>query len=534
MRTSWVLVTIAVGIVGSGPCLAVDHSAAVVAAGIHCVRAAIRYHGGEILYDSTRDLSITGTVDGKPPDAAAVARLTAMAERVQAVITRLADCSALRDPSDWPWVLFSGGKLEGNAFCYVAGAIGVSAGIVTETAGDDGYLAFCLAHEMSHYINGDQGKDPEGPLNEDEVLAQLRAATPQPRPRDEVLNSERMADMGAISLMHQAGYDPMAALRLTDDKLRELGALACAPVAGVPFAGAPLAIGILAIGELVDDHGFLVQRRIWLAEGVRLALDHPQTGEAKPWERQGTRVGEEIAGPDGGTYVWVPPGEFMMGSENGDDDEKPVHRVRITKGYWLSKCEVTNAQYLRFVEATGHRAPNQSVYRDPPVWRNGSYPSEMAEHPVVCVSWEDAKAYCDYYGLRLPTEAEWEYSARGPKASVYPWGNEWDKTKCCHYENRGPKGRTFPVGSFPAGASWCGALGLAGNVEEWCWDWYGAGYYSASPGSDPEGSQGGRFRAYRGGCWGSSSNRCRAALRGGQAPEVGTPGSGFRPAVLLR
>ena len=115
-----------------------------------------------------------------------------------------------------------------------------------------------------------------------------------------------------------------------------------------------------------------------------IAATTPPTGELA--------AGTERIGPNGGVMVWVPPGEFMMGSENGEEDEKPVHRVRITKGFWLGKCEVTVGQYLRFARATSRGFDW--------VWNGGD------PHPVTWVTWKDARAYCDYYGLSLPTEAE--------------------------------------------------------------------------------------------------------------------------------
>ncbi|HEY3398802.1 MAG TPA: formylglycine-generating enzyme family protein [Armatimonadota bacterium] len=222
--------------------------------------------------------------------------------------------------------------------------------------------------------------------------------------------------------------------------------------------------------------------------------------EAKAWEQAGTQVGQEIIGPDGGTMVWVPPGEFVMGSEDGYDDEKPAHQVRISRGFWLGKYTVTNAQYQRYCREVGVGFLEDSSWGD--------------NHPVFNVNWTEAKAYCEHYGLSLPTEAQWEYAARGPAGLEYPWGDEWDARKCCNLAHRGPQGSTWPVGSFPAGASWCGALDMAGNVFQWCRDWYAADdYYAHSPNTDPPGPDTGTARLLRGGSWHCNADYCRSASR---------------------
>jgi formylglycine-generating enzyme required for sulfatase activity len=163
------------------------------------------------------------------------------------------------------------------------------------------------------------------------------------------------------------------------------------------------------------------------------------------------RAGQKITGPDGGQMVWVPAGEFMMGT--------PPHRARITKGFWLGKCEVTTAQWERYLQET-----------DAHGWSDGGEPTPGPDYPAWEISWDDATAYCKHYGLSLPTEAQWEYAAAGPASRRYPWGDEWEHHKCCNAANLGPSDRTWPVGSFPQGASWCRALDLAGNVAEWCQD----------------------------------------------------------------
>jgi formylglycine-generating enzyme required for sulfatase activity len=243
-----------------------------------------------------------------------------------------------------------------------------------------------------------------------------------------------------------------------------------------------------------------VSRRLVVAFSVLLVIAASLSfaQDAKPWEKPGAKVGDEIIGPDGGEMVWVPAGQFLMGSLEGQGDkhEHPAHPVRITKGFWLGKCTVTNAQYRQYCQETGVEFPKDSDKGD--------------NRPIACVGWDDAAAYCQHYGLHLPTEAQWEYAARGPECRTYPWGNEWDPRKCCNGANKGPDGSTFAVGSFLEGASWCGALDMAGNVCQWCNDWYSEAYYANSPDADPPGPGAGdslpddvgQCRVLRGGSWG--------------------------------
>jgi formylglycine-generating enzyme required for sulfatase activity len=226
------------------------------------------------------------------------------------------------------------------------------------------------------------------------------------------------------------------------------------------------------------------------------------------------RRGDTMTGPDGGVLVWTLPGSFDMGSDDGYDEEKPVHHVTITKGFWLGQCQVTNAQYRRFCDESGRTFPAESDQPD--------------NHPVVHVSWEDAQAYCQYYGLRLLTEAEWEWAARGERASVYPWGDEWDVAQCCNRHNQGAGGRTFEVGHFPDGASWCRALDMAGNVMEWCSDWYAR--YPVGSARDPLGPIDGTYRVLRGGSWNQDATKLsfRCARRFSIDPTTRFADIGFR------
>ena len=233
-------------------------------------------------------------------------------------------------------------------------------------------------------------------------------------------------------------------------------------------------------------------------------------------------LGDEKLGPDGQTLVWVPGGSFMMGCDEFYGTEQPVHRVTLD-GFWLGKCEITNAQYATFLNVVqpGSIAPwldlgggacqierIGGVYQPIAVW---------AQYPVVAVSWEGARVYCEHYGYSLPTEAQWEYGAAGPDAHKYPWGTEWDGSKLCYWDNTGPYGEAFPVGSLPAGASWCGARDMAGNVWEWCSDWYSGTYYATSPEQNPTGPAEGTYKILRGGSWYFSAvddHRCQMRYMG--------------------
>lgn len=214
---------------------------------------------------------------------------------------------------------------------------------------------------------------------------------------------------------------------------------------------------------------------------------------------------------DGQTLIAVPGGTFTMGSDVYPS-ERPPHRVTVSD-FSIGKCEVTNAQYRAFCNATGRKFPPSAQGDD---------------HPVVALSWSDAQAYCSYYGYTLPTEAQWEYAARGTAGSKWPWGEQMEE-KCCNYYNKGPGGWTFPVGSFPEGASWCGVLDMAGNVWEWCADWFSYDYYGMSPTLNPRGPSSSYYgRVTRGGACNTDFDDCRTARRNYQPSDWGTLTIGFR------
>ena len=229
---------------------------------------------------------------------------------------------------------------------------------------------------------------------------------------------------------------------------------------------------------------------------------------------------------DGMEMVFVPGGKFQMVSNDGYDDEKPVHTVALD-GFWLDRTEVTNAQYRQCVAAG---MCSTSEYEDDSKY-NGD------NRPVVGVDRDDAGDYCQWAGARLPTEAEWEYAARGPEGRVYPWGDPFDRTKlnfcdknceASHADKSVDDGyeRRSPVGSYADGASWVGALDMAGNVWEWMADWYGE--YPSGIQVNPTGPASGNSKVLRGGSWYDALSDVRGAARDEDKIGYGDDDVGFR------
>jgi len=219
--------------------------------------------------------------------------------------------------------------------------------------------------------------------------------------------------------------------------------------------------------------------------------------------------------------VVLPAASFLMGCEAAADDEKPVRRIRLD-AFELALCPVTNAEYARFLESTGHSPP--------PTWNDPILSG--GEQPVVSVSWFDAVAYCDWIAsetgraFRLPTEAEWEYAARGGlEGALYPWGDDPPQTRA-GYATRWLD-RPEPVHSgTPNGY---GLLGMCANIHEWCSDWYGP--YAASAAENPHGPATGTRRASRGGSWRHQIRMSRCAARSSIPPGFHYADYGFRIAL---
>ena len=240
-----------------------------------------------------------------------------------------------------------------------------------------------------------------------------------------------------------------------------------------------------------------------------------------------------------GSWVLIPAGEFIMGSSPEDVDigtvlcetdcttktgdlmgdvealrlcrgqckpamfnnETPMHRVYLD-AFYLNKFVVTNAQYREFVRVNGGPAPKNESRAKYTLWKNGTFPQDISDHPVINVSWYDARAYCRWAGGRLPTEAEWEKSARGHDGLRYPWGNETPTPSHANYGRPWSGAKTLtPVGHFEKGKSPYGIYGMSGNVWQWTNDWYAEHYYQVSPQENPRGPKRGRNKTVRGGSW---------------------------------
>ncbi len=240
---------------------------------------------------------------------------------------------------------------------------------------------------------------------------------------------------------------------------------------------------------------------------------------------------------DKAVMMWVPAGTFTMGSIPGvgHDIERPAHKVTLS-GYWIYKNQVTVAQYRAFCVATAHPLPDWPGAQYSWTGKTGWDDVALQQHPIVSVSWDDAEAYANWAKARLPSEAQWEYAARGTKGQNFPWGgtatpadplNGWDPAKCANDANSKEAGKsTWPVGSFPLGKSWCGAMDMGGNTLEWCSDWFAP--YTAAAVANPTGAATGSKRVLRGASWMNVDDSHRVANRFRNSPEQRLFIYGFR------
>ena len=246
----------------------------------------------------------------------------------------------------------------------------------------------------------------------------------------------------------------------------------------------------------------------------------------------------------------IPAGDFLMGTSNAQDDERPVHRVYMSE-FFIGRFPVTNDEYARFIQETGHRAPS---IRELPLiasgardglftelaaayeWKDGHPPAGHGSHPVVLVLHDDALAYCRWLSdalgrvARLPTEAEWEKAARGgTDGQRYPWGDDIDPSRGNYLADPAVKNErgTRPTGTYPPNAY--GLYDMAGNVWEWVSDWYASDYYSISDSRNPRGPESGSMRIVRGGSWVNEDvGMLRCAYRHQVPPDTYAHSVGFR------
>ncbi|MGE5343464.1 MAG: SUMF1/EgtB/PvdO family nonheme iron enzyme [Candidatus Omnitrophota bacterium] len=300
-------------------------------------------------------------------------------------------------------------------------------------------------------------------------------------------------------------------------------------------------------------------------EGNNVQLPNDKPAEVKAMESKTLRVYKNDKGyweadfGDGILMVYIPAGEFIMGSDDKDkdaySDEKPSHKIYLD-GYWLGKTEVTVSQFRTFLNKTeyvteaeqGDGAYSWNGIRYEKYKIDWKYPGfeQKENYPVVCVSWNDAKEYCNWLSKKvgvsftLPTEAQWEKGARGTDGRKYPWGNHAPYANGTWYANYGEVDRekrkeggfekTSPVGFYPQGASPYGLMDMAGNVWEWCSDWYK--YYPLMPlKKNPTGPVAGDLRVLRSGSWFRDARSVRSAMRLRDDPGYRHDSVGFRLSI---
>lgn len=247
-------------------------------------------------------------------------------------------------------------------------------------------------------------------------------------------------------------------------------------------------------------------------------------------------------------WVTIPNGEFLMGSTPEEADaaykeallrssllekrafetEVPQHKVNVSS-YQISKYEITNAQYRAFINATGRPTPQGLQGQE--IWKDDNFNKDT--QPIVGVTWFDAQAFAEWIGTSLPTEAQWERAARGTEGRIYPWGNDYPKTR--HHANYGKRyNRLTSVGQFPNGNSPDGIADLAGNVWEWCLDEFDTTYYQKNRNTIKQNPLNLhhrdvlKSRVIRGGAWDSGSVFLRSALRSHFFPLESSHTIGFR------
>jgi len=305
---------------------------------------------------------------------------------------------------------------------------------------------------------------------------------------------------------------------------------AVAPINRSPATGNYLAIiksksGLLIIGTVLTTLVIVgtLSALIWLARSQGNQVTTTDSGQSKDQKESGARVDNKIPPPG---MAYVPGGGFLMGTDAGDEYERPKHQV-IVKPFFLDLYEVTCEDYKKFVDATGHRAP--------PNWRNNTYPSGASRRPVTGVNWNDAQAYAKWIEKRLPTEEEWEYAARGTDERRYPWGNLWSagaanagKPRVSNIEIAAQQ-QMENVGGHSNGVSPFGIFDMVGNA----WEWTATDLIPYPGGQLPKQlpkDQNAVLKVIRGGCYESTMEQATTTFRRGWPAQGGDEyfNTGFR------
>ena len=278
--------------------------------------------------------------------------------------------------------------------------------------------------------------------------------------------------------------------------------------------------------RVVKPETFLVQGKPQDVNGAN--------GDSRPGDKgksstnRSTVSSPELHGKDEAPMMLVPAGEFIMGSERGDEDEAPVHRVYLN-AFYIDKFEVTNARFAKYVEAIQGEPPWGFSDKETPVVH--------ADRPVRWVSWMDAMGYCLWVGKRLPTEAEWEKAARGTDERIYPWGNDPPTPVHAVYGlKEGGAEAVSVIGNHHMGQSPYGVQDMAGNLYEWVMDWYAEDFYSSflnSPAINPRGPSEGTAKVQRGGSYINTPYRLRSSFRTKGDPTEQDSNVGFRCAQAI-
>ncbi len=351
---------------------------------------------------------------------------------------------------------------------------------------------------------------------------------------------DRLSRWQWVTLFGPTGYERL--LRALRKRASDLNASSTAAVSTSPApeahgpsvsnvsGGVNLEANNVNVGNDVVGRDKIIQAGTYI-ENVTIIQSAPQTSESKSALLSDHKIEARKFGNM--EFVHVPAGEFIMGSDQ-NDNEKPQHTVEIPYDYWIGKYPVTNEQFAKFVALAKYK------------FEQGDW-KKMANHPVVNVSWHDAMAYSKRLNdtlrhelkgltLRLPTEAEWEKAARGTQGNEWPWGNKWlwpwdkeYKQSTCNTAE-GHKDSTTPVGAYsPQGDSPYGAADMTGNVFEWCLSLFNRYPYNAYDGREHEKDNG--TRVLRGGAFSSLRDHARCAFRVRYAPDLSDRNIGFRVVI---